>query len=42
MPSEVIEGALRIGIGKFTTDIEIEQAAEILTIAIQSIRDLMR
>jgi cysteine desulfurase len=32
----------RIGIGKFTTDIEIEQAAEILTIAIQSIRDLMR
>ncbi len=41
MPSEVMEGALRIGIGKFTTDIEIEQASEILTIAIQSIRDLM-
>jgi cysteine desulfurase len=29
--SKVIEGALRIGIGKFTTEAEIEQAAEILS-----------
>jgi cysteine desulfurase len=33
MPDEAIEGALRIGIGKFTTEAEIEQAAEILAIA---------
>ncbi|WAS04951.1 cysteine desulfurase family protein [Gloeomargaritales cyanobacterium VI4D9] len=30
LPSEVIEGALRIGLGKFTTDDEVEQAADIL------------
>jgi cysteine desulfurase len=30
----VIEGALRIGLGKFTTDAEIDQAAEILSTAV--------
>ena len=30
----VIEGALRIGLGKFTTDAEIDQAAEILFTAV--------
>lgn len=38
LPDEVVEGALRIGIGKFTTDVEIEQAAEILTDAVKSVR----
>jgi cysteine desulfurase len=36
LPPELIEGALRMGIGKFTTDEEIEQAAEILAIAINA------
>jgi len=35
---EVIEGALRIGLGKFTTDQEVESAAEILISAIHGIR----
>jgi cysteine desulfurase len=35
LPEDIIEGALRIGIGKFTTDDEITQAAEILVNAIQ-------
>ncbi len=38
LPSEVIEGALRIGIGKFTTEEEIEQAAEILSTAVSLTR----
>lgn len=38
LPSEVIEGALRIGIGKFTTDEEIDQAAEILSTTISQTR----
>lgn len=33
LPTEVIEGALRIGIGKFTTYEEIEQTASILSTA---------
>jgi cysteine desulfurase len=37
LPDNVIEGALRIGIGKFTTDAEIDQAAETLAIAIKQI-----
>jgi cysteine desulfurase len=35
LPEAVIEGALRIGIGKFTTDEEISEAAMILIDAIQ-------
>jgi cysteine desulfurase len=41
LPEEVMEGALRVGIGKFTTDTEIERAVEILTGAIGAIRQLM-
>jgi cysteine desulfurase len=38
---EVIEGALRIGIGKFTTETEIEQASQIICEAIKDISMLM-
>ena len=38
LAADIIEGALRIGIGKFTTDNEIEEAAEILIDAIQQIQ----
>jgi cysteine desulfurase len=41
LPSEVIEGALRIGLGKFTTDEEIERAAEILSTAVSKTRQAM-
>ncbi len=34
LAADVVEGALRIGIGKFTTDAEIDQAAEILDLAL--------
>lgn len=38
LPENIIDGALRIGIGKFTTDEEIEQAAAILEDAINQVR----
>ncbi len=41
LPSNLIEGALRIGIGKFTTSEEIEQAAEILSSAVSLTRKAM-
>jgi cysteine desulfurase len=41
LPSQVIEGALRIGLGKFTTLEEIEQAAEILASTVTQIRRVM-
>lgn len=41
LSSNVIEGALRIGIGKFTTYEEIHEAAEILAEAVSSIRLMM-
>jgi cysteine desulfurase len=41
LPSEVIEGALRIGLGKFTTDEEIDRAAEILSAAVSKTRQAM-
>jgi cysteine desulfurase len=37
----MIEGALRIGLGKFTTDEEIDQAAEILATAVSQTRKAM-
>ncbi|TVP66586.1 MAG: cysteine desulfurase [Leptolyngbya sp. LCM1.Bin17] len=37
----VVEGALRIGLGKFSTDDDIHQAAEILIQAIQAIKQVM-
>ncbi|HEY9608975.1 cysteine desulfurase family protein [Allocoleopsis sp.] len=42
LPREVIEGALRIGVGKFTTSEEIEQAAKILSSAVSLTRKAMR
>ncbi len=41
LSEEVVEGSLRIGVGKFTTDHEIDQAAGILTTAIQHVLDKM-
>ncbi|MBD2069788.1 cysteine desulfurase [Leptolyngbya sp. FACHB-671] len=41
LSEEQVEGALRIGLGKFTTDNEIDQAAEILSLAIHQIRALL-
>jgi cysteine desulfurase len=41
LPDNVIEGALRIGLGKFTTDEEIERAAEILSTAVSKTRQVM-
>ena len=40
LPEDITDGALRIGLGKFTTDTEVEQAAAILTKAINQIRSL--
>jgi cysteine desulfurase len=41
MSDDLIEGALRIGIGKFTTEEEIERAAEILAIAYNEINQIL-
>ncbi|MBD2255303.1 cysteine desulfurase family protein [Nostoc parmelioides] len=41
LPTDIIDGALRIGIGKFTKLEEIEQAAEILSSAVQQTRQVM-
>jgi len=41
LPEDLITGALRIGIGKFTTDDEIDRSAEILIKNIKDIQLLM-
>lgn len=41
LPDEIVEGALRISLGKFTTDAEVEQTAEILSTAVSEIRQAM-
>ncbi len=41
LKEEVIEGALRIGLGKFTTDEEVETAAQILITETRAIRKLL-
>lgn len=41
LPSSVIEGALRIGLGKFTTEEEIELAADILSTTVNQVRQAM-
>jgi cysteine desulfurase len=41
LPDDVVNGALRIGIGKFTTDEEIERSAIILSTTIKSIFQIM-
>ncbi len=39
LPEDTVDGALRIGLGKFTTAEEIEQAATILSIAAYQVRE---
>lgn len=41
LPQEVMEGALRISLGKFTLDEEVEQAAEILISTIRKTRKIL-
>lgn len=41
LPSDVVEGTLRIGIGKFTTDAEIDQVAEILCTAVSQVEQAL-
>ena len=41
LSEELIEGSLRIGLGKFTTEEEIEQSAEIIPDAVKKINRLM-
>ncbi len=41
LPEDVVEGSLRIGLGKFTTDEDIDAAAEILITEIKAIRELL-
>lgn len=41
LPEDVVEGSLRIGLGKFTTDEDIETAAEILITEVTAIRELL-
>ncbi|NMF61171.1 cysteine desulfurase family protein [Pseudanabaena yagii] len=42
LPTHLIEGALRISIGKFTTDAEIDRAANILITAVHSTQQIIR
>ena len=42
LPEDVIEGALRIGLGKFTTDEDVLNAANILSTEIAQILELMQ
>jgi cysteine desulfurase len=41
LPDNVIEGALRIGLGKFTTQEDIARAADILSTAVSQVRQAM-
>ena len=41
LPANIIEGVLRIGLGKFTTNEEIKRAAEILSTAVSKTRQAM-
>jgi cysteine desulfurase len=41
LPSELIEGSLRIGLGKFTTESDITKAAELLTNAVAQVHKLI-
>jgi len=41
LDKDIVEGALRIGLGKFTTDAEIKSAADILIHTIQAIQKAM-
>ena len=37
LPKEVLDGSLRLGLGKFTTDAEVEQAARLLATAVDEV-----
>ena len=41
LPDDIVEGSLRIGLGKFTTDDEVERASEILITEVKAIRALL-
>ncbi len=41
LPNNLIEGALRIGLGKFTTEQEIYQVADIISQAANQTREAM-
>lgn len=42
LPAPVIDGALRISLGKFTTEADVDGAADLLTRAIESTRNALR
>jgi cysteine desulfurase len=41
LAADRIESAFRIGIGKPTTDVEIDQAAEIIALAVHQVRQIL-
>jgi cysteine desulfurase len=41
LSDEVIEGALRIGLGKYSTDEEIEAASDLIADSVKQIRSLL-
>jgi cysteine desulfurase len=41
LPTNLIEGALRISIGKFTTDAEIDRVANILIAAVHKTQQII-
>jgi cysteine desulfurase len=41
LPEPALEGALRIGLGKFTTETDIAQAAALITEAVSEISRLL-
>jgi cysteine sulfinate desulfinase/cysteine desulfurase-like protein len=41
IPSEVAEGALRFSLGKWTTDDEVEAAAELVVSAVQGVQRVL-
>jgi cysteine desulfurase len=42
LPANLIEGAIRLGIGRFTTNEEVEQAASLITEAVAQVRNVMK
>jgi cysteine desulfurase len=42
LPAELVRGSLRLGLGKFTTDEEVERAGEIIAGAVTEIREAMQ
>jgi len=42
LPEEIVDGSLRIGLGKFTTEEELSAAAEILTEAVIDVQQFIQ